>query len=100
MRRRIDRRVGAIADWALLAGSWRSYVERRPGRSLLTAAGLGMVLSAFLSRRQSGGRFGSWLLSLVTGTAWPDIWHKLKAGCCPAERDAAEDTQCEEEDDA
>ena len=53
LRRRLDRHAGRAAERSLLLFSWRSYVEKNPGRALLTAAGLGMALSSVLTAVRS-----------------------------------------------
>jgi len=78
-RRRLDRRADTLLDQSLLLGSWRSYVEQHPGRSLLAAAGAGMALS--LLARGGGkrlGRLGAKLYQAATGAAWGEIWQHLK----------------------
>lgn len=79
LRRRLDRRAGQLIDQSLLIGSWRNYVERHPGRSLLAAAGVGMVASFLVTGYHASGRFGEKLYEAATGTAWGQMWPELKA---------------------
>lgn len=78
-RRRLDRRASLLLDQSLLVGSWRTYVERHPGRSLLAAAGAGMALAMLAggSARQLG-RLGGKLYEAATGAAWGEVWADLK----------------------
>ena len=70
-RRRLDRRISRIADSVLLLASWQRFVERHPGRSLLTAAGIGAFLSRLLTRDQSLPHLGR---RLFDRSDWLQIW--------------------------
>ena len=79
LRRRLDRRAGRVIDQSLLMGSWRSYVEQHPGRSLLAAAGVGMVFSFLATGYRASGQLGEKLYEAATGAAWGQVWPEIKA---------------------
>ena len=78
VRRRLNRRVERIADGGLLLGSWRGYVREYPGRSVVAAAGIGMLLSGFVGRDRDVSRFGDRLCDLATGTSWSVICRQIQ----------------------
>lgn len=79
LRRRLDRRAGQLIDQSLLIGSWRNYVQQHPGRSLLAAAGVGMVASFLATGYRASGLLGEKLYEAATGAAWGNVWPELKA---------------------
>jgi hypothetical protein len=87
LRRRIDRRIRRVGREGRRLVSWRTYVERYPGYSVLAAFGLGFLGAAglrhlswsrlvglHLVRRALGG-----ILGLVQGE-----WRKIWADSAPA----------------
>jgi hypothetical protein len=93
VRRRMDRRLAKLADRALAPHAWGRYVRRRPGRSLLAAFGIGLVLSRWLSPRRTVRGLSHDFEDLAAETAWRwlrRLWFRLAAGRAPtARRDGA-----------
>ena len=79
LRRRLDRRAGRLIDQSLLMGSWRAYVEQHPGRSLIAAAGVGMVFSFLVTGYRASGQLGERIYEAATGAAWGQVWPEIKA---------------------
>ncbi len=80
-RRRIDRSIHGTLDRAILFGSWRTFVERYPVRSLLAAAGVGMAASALASGDREGSRAALRCADSATQATWHRVWHGLKSAC-------------------
>jgi hypothetical protein len=76
LRRRIDRRVDKLVDRSLLPWSWRAYVRRRPGRSLLAAAAAGFALSRLFHEDRGRGQRPN---SRTSKAAWARCWKQLAA---------------------
>lgn len=52
-RRRLDRRINRVVDSVWMFGSLQTFVTQHPARSVLAAAGLGMLLSRLMFRDES-----------------------------------------------
>ncbi len=77
LRRRLDRRADKLLDGSILTGSWRAYVQKHPGRSLLAAAGVGIVFSNLFTARNEVSRLGESLSQMAFGGEWGRVWHEL-----------------------
>ena len=78
LRRRLSRRAERISDGGLLFGSWRSYVQQYPARSLAMAAGAGLLASSITGRNLDGTRFGDRLCQLATGGTLAAIGREIE----------------------
>jgi hypothetical protein len=77
-RRRIDRRVRATKDSARQLLSWRTYVVRHPGWSLLVALGAGLSASNLLRPKRMAGWLGSAFVHQAFGGLKQQIWNELR----------------------
>ncbi len=80
-RRRIDRSIHGTLDRAILFGSWRTFVERYPVRSLLAAAGVGMAASSLASGDRKGSRAALQWADSATQAIWHRVFSGLKSAC-------------------
>ena len=79
LRRRIDRRINRLVDRSLAVRSWRRYVQEHPERSLLAAAGVGLVAAGFVWRCAPASRWGEELYDAATSAAWQPLWHFVRS---------------------
>ena len=77
-RRQVDRRVDELLDRSLLTSVPREFVRRHPARSLLSAAGAGLLFGKVLGKR---GResLGHALVQLGLERAWPRVISEFNA---------------------
>ena len=73
-RRRLDRQIDSLLDSAMLVGSWRKLVERNPGRSLISAAGIGAAVSNRLSSRHSVSALERQLRERIKPESLTQMW--------------------------
>jgi hypothetical protein len=78
LRRRIDRRINRLVDRTLAVRSWRRYVQEHPERSLLAAAGVGLVASGVVSRCAPASRWGEELFDAACSAAWQPLWQFVR----------------------
>lgn len=88
-RRKLERNVGRLVDRALLFGSWQSYVQEHPGRSVLAAAGIGMALSGMVSRIGIPKELIGKLADLAMGAGWQKVMSEFHAAFDRAQRSEA-----------
>jgi hypothetical protein len=76
-RRRLDRQLGRVSDIVLLFGSLRTFVQQHPGRSLIGAAGIGVLLAYLMSGQKSdsgpGQRLVEWFNVEKLTRLWRDF---------------------------
>jgi hypothetical protein len=77
-RRRIDGRLRATKDRARQLLSWRTYVVRHPGWSLLAALGAGMSASNLLRPGRIGKWLGQSLVRQAFGGLGQQLWNELR----------------------
>lgn len=78
-RRKLERNVGRLVDRSLLLGSWQHYVEEHPGRSILTAAGVGMALAGVVSQIPLPNNLAERVSDLAMGVGWQKIMAEIHA---------------------
>ena len=78
LRRRIDRRVRSVRTQGQRLASWRTYVERYPGYTLLAALGAGLAASAGLGRGGWPALLGRQLARRTAAKAVDLGWEELK----------------------
>ena len=89
LRRRLDRRAHRLIDQSLLVTRWRAYVCRYPGRSLLSAAAIGLLLSTRLPHKWNGRELLHRIWGLVASGSWADVWQELKQSVSQSSRCAS-----------
>lgn len=78
-RRKLERNVGRLVDRSLLLGSWTNYVQEHPGRSVLTAAGVGMALAGVVSRIPLPHNLAERFSDLAMGVGWQKVMDEIHA---------------------
>jgi ElaB/YqjD/DUF883 family membrane-anchored ribosome-binding protein len=77
LRRRIDGRVRSTQREARRLVSWKTYVRSYPGYAVTAALGMGLALSAGLSRRRLSRWLGQRLVRRAIGGATGRFWREL-----------------------
>ncbi len=97
LRRRIDRRINRLVDRALTVRSWRRYVQEHPERSLLAAAGVGLVASGVVSRCAPASRWGEKMFDAACSAAWQPLWQFVRSAAEEVSDCARPGSKAEEE---
>jgi hypothetical protein len=78
LRRRMDNRIHAVEKHSRQLFSWRTYVVRYPGWSLLAALSAGMAASAGLRSKPTPQWLGSKLARQAFSQVQHRVWEELK----------------------
>jgi hypothetical protein len=95
-RRRIDRRIRGLEREGRRLTSWRTYVRQYPAHALVAAGGLGLAVSAGLSRgwpRLLGVQLTRRALNRAIARVWQEleaIWAESKADRPAGDQSGAE----------
>ena len=77
-RRRIDRRLRALADEGRTLVSWRTHVTRHPAMALAAALGAGLTASSLLRPKRVARWLGDSLLRQAMGGLRQTLWDEFR----------------------